>query len=164
MWKIFINPLSSRFLMRVITKPCCDKVWIFSKWLVSMPFRNVGGVVAGMPVQPVRLVYSRDTYRRMAKAMFQRHTKILSRKRQTVYCSVTDARVSGTWPLIAGTCHAAFVAASHIALSFVQGRATTPYAAIAPDPIMPVGLSLCRRSSLSLVPHRPLTNIHYVYL
>lgn len=145
-YQFFVRSIKSmfcRFLTRVITKPCCVKVWIFSKWLVSMPFQNAGGVVAGAAVQPARPVYSHDTHRRMAKAMSQRRIKILYRKRQTAYCNVTDVRVSGTWPLIAGTCHAAFVAASHIALNFVQDRATTPYAAIAPGPITPVGSFLC---------------------
>jgi len=120
-----------------------------------MPFQNAGGVAAITAVPRARQIYPRDMHWGTMEAMFQTRIKILYRKRRTACCSVTDVRVSGTWQLIADTCHVASAVASHIASSFVQGRATTPYVAIAPGLTMPVDLFLCRvdllyRSSLTV--------------
>lgn len=168
MW-IFINLLFLllRFLTRVITKLCYVKVWIFSKWLVSMLFQNAGGVAAIAAVPHARQLYPHDMHWGTLEAMFQTYTKILYRKRRTACCSVTDVRVSGTWQLIADTCRVVSAVVSHIALSFVQGHATTPYVAIAPGLTMLVDPFLCR--VISFIAHfstrtQFLTNIHYIYL
>lgn len=130
-----------RFSTRVITKPCYVKVWIFSRWLVSMLFRNAGGVAAAAAAVPhaAHSVYLRDTRRRgtTETILLQKRIRRTYRKRRTACCNATDVRVSGTWPLIAGTYRAASAAASRTASSFAQGRGTTLYAATAPDLITP---------------------------
>jgi len=116
--------------MLVITKPCYVKVWTFSRWLVSMPFQNAGGVDAAVPhARPV----SRDMHQGTTEIITQKRIKRMYRKRWTACCNATDVRVSGTWLPIAGTCRAASVAASHTALNFAQDRGTTLYVAIVPD-------------------------------
>lgn len=105
-----------------------------------MPFQNAGGVAAAVVVPHARPVYLRDIllHRGTTEAISQKRIKRMYRKRPTACCNATDVRVFGTWPPTAGTYRAASDAANRTALSFVQGRATTLYAATAPGPIMPV--------------------------
>jgi len=120
--------------MRAITKPCCVKVWTFSRWHVSMPSRNVGGVVAVTPHVPP--VYRRDAHRQIMGIILRRRR--MYRKRRMACCNVIDARVFGTWLPIVDICHVASAAASRTVSNSVPGHAIIQYAVTVPGLITPV--------------------------